>query len=337
VPRVTSDCFGFRVFPRNVPLNRAGVYRITCLINGKCYIGTSSQLRSRIRSHANDGSPRRLRNAIRKHGKYNFLVEPLYYLVFGDNQFLLQIEADLIVEHDSIKHGYNVLAMSDGIGPYGKEFSALLKKAHQRPEVRARVLAANTSAEHRKKQSEALIRFCAEHPEFASSKSKMWKRLWSDPEMRARLTSLRNDPTYNSKRSVAIKRGMSTPEAKAKAAAFLADTKAQERRARAISVALSKSEKWAAEAARRRSPEGRAKNAERGRKQFATKASRKRAAERQASIADKHSAALKEAWKKRPRIWITNGVDTCTVSAFEPIPNGWHRGRSNGHPHSLTV
>ncbi len=54
------------------------VYKITNMINGKCYVGQTVQsLHSRWKNHCNSSSCTALRSAIDKYGKENFLMETL--------------------------------------------------------------------------------------------------------------------------------------------------------------------------------------------------------------------------------------------------------------------
>jgi hypothetical protein len=117
---------GFKVRSNNVPMQRPGVYRFTNLVNGKCYVGISEDVAGRCKYHGPNSTPK-FGNAIRKYGREFFLCEPLFYWTDGkhDRIFLMQLETELIIVHDSIRNGYNVKAADGGIGPYGPEFSEL--------------------------------------------------------------------------------------------------------------------------------------------------------------------------------------------------------------------
>lgn len=117
---------GFQVNPDNLPLKRPGLYQFTCLVNGKPYVGISQNVAKR--NHGPDCSPRKFRNAIRKYGKANFLFEPLAYSVDAQTDWLPFAEAELITTLDAINNGYNIQAASGGVGPYGPEFSTLMKE-----------------------------------------------------------------------------------------------------------------------------------------------------------------------------------------------------------------
>jgi group I intron endonuclease len=92
------------------------VYKITCRVNGKVYIGqTRSAVKERWRQHCElGGSCVRLENAIRKYGKDVFDVEVLAScLSLDDADF---VETRLIAEYDSSNRhiGFNILSGGRG-------------------------------------------------------------------------------------------------------------------------------------------------------------------------------------------------------------------------------
>lgn len=100
-------------------------YIITCLLNGKSYIGiTSRDLRRRWNEHLYDSRERRIMvisRAIAKHGQDNFKILPLAQSDSWNG--ICVIEKSLIAEHNTrMPHGYN---LSDGgEGPFGIKRSA---------------------------------------------------------------------------------------------------------------------------------------------------------------------------------------------------------------------
>ena len=274
MPRLTFDWFGFRVYPSNIPKKLPGVYLFTNMHNGKKYVGVSYCLYDRCRDHSRSASTKitnvtknKIRSAFASYGRHSFLLTPLYYTLRAPRLHLLEIEAQLISDYDSVRSGYNICESGGLIGPYGKEFIASL-------------------------------------------------------------TAWRKDEERVNKWRDNIKAGMATPEAQAKAAAFLADPVKQARRGKAVKAGLAQSDKWAAGAARRRSPAARAANAARGRAQFATEEARQASRDRQAAIADKHREALLRAHANCPRHWITDGAVTRKAPVADPIPSGWYKGRA---------
>lgn len=155
----------FQVDPNNIPLPKPGMYRVTCLINGKPYIGISQNLVQRSEEHANDfKSKHKFARAVRKYGPQNFLFEPLFYWTDKnfDRFWLSQFEALTIIEYDSIKNGYNVIAANGKVGPYGEEFSKLIadwhasktpeeRRQHMRPAIEA--MMAVITPERRREQA----------------------------------------------------------------------------------------------------------------------------------------------------------------------------------------
>ena len=84
------------------------IYKITCLVNNKVYIGQSINPHRRFISHISrsfanyDGSP--LHDAINKYGKENFIMEVLEYTNNYNER-----EKELILEYNSlVPNGYNL-------------------------------------------------------------------------------------------------------------------------------------------------------------------------------------------------------------------------------------
>ncbi len=120
---------GFQVNPDNLPLPLAGAYRCVNLINGKLYIGISQNIAKR--KHSSSSIGRKFRNAINKYGHQNFSYEPLFYFINNefDKQFLCELEAQLIIDYDSINNGCNIIAAYGGVGPYGPAHNKIMKEA----------------------------------------------------------------------------------------------------------------------------------------------------------------------------------------------------------------
>jgi len=83
------------------------LYKMTNVINEKAYIGITSRPNERRREHFSKGSTcTKLRRAIEKYGKENFLFE---VLCVGSEEFILDLEEKAIKAYNSIKNGYNIL------------------------------------------------------------------------------------------------------------------------------------------------------------------------------------------------------------------------------------
>jgi len=106
------------------------VYKITCLENGKLYIGyTKLSLKERWWNHikyTNRGATTKLANAIRKHGKDAFRIEPIVCTPYKSEA--IRLEISLIAENHTRENGYNITPGGDG-GPTSRApFSAERRK-----------------------------------------------------------------------------------------------------------------------------------------------------------------------------------------------------------------
>lgn len=93
--------------------DNAGVYKLTCNINNKIYIGKSVNIRRRMYQHKNCRDGGFLHNAIQKHGWDNFKLDIIEIFEnfdrLNDNLYLLDREAYYIEFYDSTNRdrGYN--------------------------------------------------------------------------------------------------------------------------------------------------------------------------------------------------------------------------------------
>lgn len=98
--------------------NEAGIYKLTCINNGKVYIGKTANFNRRLKDHKNCKRRHYLQNAITKHGWEAFRVEILEtFLDFDknkDNNVLLEREAYYIQLFKSSERdkGYNICNFS---------------------------------------------------------------------------------------------------------------------------------------------------------------------------------------------------------------------------------
>lgn len=130
----------FVIDPDNAPLRKPGVYLLENLINGKHYVGISQNVSKRLSDHAKIGTKGRLPAAIRKHGHKSFRATPLYYSLNG-TEGLEEIEARMIMEFNSIDHGYNTIAANGGVGPYGDAYAAVHRARWAVPGAKEIILA----------------------------------------------------------------------------------------------------------------------------------------------------------------------------------------------------
>ena len=89
-----------------------GIYKITCKVNGKIYIGQSVNIETRFKSHINNFKNKNLKDyntkfyrALRKYGIENFTFEIIEEVL--DNNLLNEREIFWIAYFDSFKNGYN--------------------------------------------------------------------------------------------------------------------------------------------------------------------------------------------------------------------------------------
>lgn len=135
------------------------IYCITCLVNGKMYIGQTVQLLdNRWRRHVlstQRGSDHKFHRAIRKYGEENFIVEEVLTVSAPTKERLKAkldyIERRLIKRFNTKIDGYNSTDGGDK-GTVGLKMSEEAKKKISEAKRRE-----NLSAEQRKKLSESKI------------------------------------------------------------------------------------------------------------------------------------------------------------------------------------
>lgn len=100
----------------NRQVKKAGIYKLTCSINGKVYIGKSINIDRRLKQHKNPKSKtnNHLERAILKYGWDAFSVEILETVDVIDNALLLEREAYHIEVFDATNKdkGYNICKYS---------------------------------------------------------------------------------------------------------------------------------------------------------------------------------------------------------------------------------
>lgn len=135
------------------------IYCITCLVNGKMYIGQTVQLLdNRWRRHVlstQRGSDHKFHRAIRKYGEENFTVEEVMTVSAPTKEILKKkldyVEMRLIKRFNTKINGYNSTDGGDK-GTVGLKMSEEAKKKISEAKRRE-----NLSAEQRKKLSESKI------------------------------------------------------------------------------------------------------------------------------------------------------------------------------------
>lgn len=140
------------------------IYKITNTLNGKAYIGQTTQPAKRIAYHMNGHGNRLIKNAITKYGRDVFTYEILYDGIIPE--LLSRYEVDAIKKYGTLApKGYN---LTTG-GEFAKELSAetrqKISEAHKGKKMSADACRKISelhkgrphSAEHRRKVSESKI------------------------------------------------------------------------------------------------------------------------------------------------------------------------------------
>lgn len=87
------------------------VYKITCLINNKLYVGyTKHTIKHRLNTHFRNAKKssmmnNKFSNAILKHGKDKFIIDTIF--TTNDKSIALEKEKYYIEYYDCVKNGYN--------------------------------------------------------------------------------------------------------------------------------------------------------------------------------------------------------------------------------------
>ena len=96
---------------------RSGIYKLTCFVNNKSYIGkTGGDIEKRVMQHLNGRCPDcdAIFNSIQKHGKDNFIWEILHHDILPE--LLDEFEKQAIKAHNTkAPHGYNLTDGGDGL------------------------------------------------------------------------------------------------------------------------------------------------------------------------------------------------------------------------------
>ena len=118
------------------------IYKLTNTINGKGYVGYTSDIKRRMRQHKDAAAKRKgqaIHAAIRKYGWESFVVEELYRS--EDKQQTLDMEDHFINLHETkgVK-GYNITRGGQhGPGPLSEEQLEALRQRMKDPEIRRKI------------------------------------------------------------------------------------------------------------------------------------------------------------------------------------------------------
>ena len=123
---------------RDIDPKLAGIYIIKNNVNGKCYIGQSVKLRSRLKDHMRNAKNGKLDlpiyRAINKYGFHNFTVDILESFIPDPNisnleliQTLDKLEIEYIEKYNAYTEGYNCTKGGD-FGVLGLKMTEEQKK-----------------------------------------------------------------------------------------------------------------------------------------------------------------------------------------------------------------
>lgn len=174
----------------------SGVYRILCIENGNMYIGSSSDLYTREKSHFSQlrrGAHHceHLQRAFNKYGSDKFRWEILEYCpVDSTEKYLCEKEQTHIDKYwnDGIVYNPNRRAETAG-RKASDETREKLRRIQNSPERKAYQSAILTGRKHTKESLENLIA-AGNNPETKAKRSAASKRVNADPERRAKQAEL---------------------------------------------------------------------------------------------------------------------------------------------------
>lgn len=168
-----------------------GIYCITNITNGKKYIGLSSDIYTRWKSHARaDGHCTAIHAAINKYGLDHF---DFCVLEECDASELFNREIASIEFHNSVApNGYNLTSGGDGVrdkcGSTLELMSKNLKARWEDPESRKKLIdGMNTDAALQRKSEIMLERY--ESQEAREAHSEILRKRWADQEFKERVTA----------------------------------------------------------------------------------------------------------------------------------------------------
>ena len=191
-----------------------GIYAIENTVNGKMYVGSAANLKSRKNSHSSllrkgTHTNEKLQRSYNKHGEEAFKIRTLLVCRREDLLFYEQLAID---KFNAVKSGYNIAPIAGS--PLGVKrtpeakanYGAASKARWADPEFRTRVSAA--------------LRAGQASPEAKANYSAATKARWADPEFRAKMKIVQADPEYKARHAAAMKIVQADPEYKARHAAI---------------------------------------------------------------------------------------------------------------------
>jgi hypothetical protein len=298
VSQATAVWYGFTIYYDNIPLPIPGVYRVTHIATGRCYIGSSRNIENRfvdgwqyVGSKKGQTQPRLLAEAFLEYGRDAFLVEPICYVFYG--AALHSIETALIIAHDCLyPNGFNAVAAASPAAIFG-------------------AIAATDDLEKRRRQAIAAY---AQSPYGQQELSARRKLDWSHGTMRASQAARDATPERKAQRSNIMTAAWQRPEVRERHDQTNAMPETQARRKAGGELG------WADPTLREEAKERRTEwLADPDNYEATCKINQEINA--RPEVKQKLSDAISGLK------WITNGQEEHRVPETNPIPEGWQKGR----------
>lgn len=183
------------------------VYKITNIVNKKCYIGIATNVNRRWNAHkqaAKNNKGNALHSAMRKYGIENFIFEEIAYS--NKWYFIQEIEKFMIIRYNSLApNGYNLTKGGEG----GQHLPETIEKIRQKK-------AGKSYGKGRKHTDEARRNMSLAHKgKVNAGQSERMKELWAEKKK----NGWKRDPQVNKNISAAIKLCWENPEYREKHAA----------------------------------------------------------------------------------------------------------------------
>lgn len=352
----TIDWFGFRAFPENLPERRPGVYLITNTVNGKSYVGVggfskNTSVWTRCYAHSRLGSPKYLKRALDKYSRSSFLIQPVFYTICNiSNEDVLQIEAKLIEQYDSIRNGYNIISLSE-TGSYGPAYGAIISAVRLAPGMHDKLSASAKLALNQPKTLALISSNSVTAWQYSETRKKhidSSQTNWSDPEKKARymaaLAAGRQTPEGQIAISVTSKKHRNDPVEKAAYSAIMKSLVwiTDGTKNRRVKPTENLEDGWrlgrapglfkpgtfdARTAQMAADPDYSRKLSEGQRKGWANDEARREKASVRLKSNRELPGSISEYEKTKGSVWITNGLQSKRIQPIDDIPDGWQLGK----------
>lgn len=181
-------------------MKTAGIYQITCLANGRKYIGSSIHIERRLKTHRyllnlNKHNNNHFQNAWDKYGEEQFLFEILKVVAIGTIEAVRDVEQKILDAYSSCWEELFNIATKVDMSVSSEETRAKQSEAMKRtlaPEEKRKAIGEKSKSnwqkeEFRQKQKESR-EIALKRPEVIAKNSARGKKLWENPEYREKIT-----------------------------------------------------------------------------------------------------------------------------------------------------